>query len=106
MTNRDGDLDERFLLTFQEIVDTLPPASVIVGTASSRQKIPPKLSQSFPLNFELGCLTWKERSQLSRSIVEQRALTTHSDSIHKYIAGQVSFFFITDKGFKGEGGTS
>ena len=105
MTNRDGDLDERFLLAFQEIVDTLPPASVIVGTACSRQKISPKLSQSFLLNFELGALTWNERSQLSRSIVEQRALTTHSNSIHKYIAGKaVICVLVTGRGFRKGGG--
>ena len=93
MTGRDGELDERVLMAFEAALETLPPSSVIIGTAATRRNIFPKLSRLFVQDFELGSLNREDRENLSRRIADERNIKVENEHLHRYVAGRCAILF-------------
>ena len=92
VSTREGELDERILLSLETRLYSLSPSTVLIGTCLSKEKIFPKLSRLFLHVLDLRAPDAKDRTAVLERIVEDRDLDLEHENLIEIVSGKNNLF--------------
>ncbi len=92
VSTREGELDERILLSLETRLSSLSPSTVLVGTCLSKEKVFPKLSRLFLHVQDIRAPDAADRTTVLERICEDRDLDLEHGNLIEFVSGKKILF--------------